>query len=82
MKILSGGLAALLLAVLMNGQTLNATASCESLASLTLPDTTITMAQTVPAGAFTLPAGAGAANPAPAVVQAFKALSPFCRVAV
>ena len=38
MKILAGALGALLLAVLMNGQTLNATSSCEGLASLTLPN--------------------------------------------
>ena len=81
MKILAGGLGALLLAVLMNGQTLNATASCESLASLALPNTKITLAQTVSAGAFTPPAAAGAATPTPAAGQPFKALSAFCRVA-
>jgi feruloyl esterase len=79
MKILAGGFGALLAAVLMSGQTLDATASCEGLASLTLPNTTITLAQTVAAGAFTPPATAGAATP-PAV-QGFKALLPFCRVA-
>src|SRR5712692_2262167 len=48
-----------------------AAASCENLTSLTLPDTTITLAQPVPAGEFTAPGGA-----AP-----FKNLPPFCRVA-
>ena len=81
MKILAGGLGALLLVVLMNGQTLNATTSCESLASLALPNTKITLAQTVSAGAFTPPAAAGAATPTPAAGQPFKALSAFCRVA-
>ena len=81
MKILAGGLSALLLAVLMYGQTLNATTSCESLASLALPNTKITLAQTVSAGAFTPPAAAGAATPTPAAGQPFKALSAFCRVA-
>ena len=81
MKILAGGLRAFLLAVLMNGQSLNATASCEGLASLTLPNTTITLAQTVSAGAFTPPVAGGAAAPTPAVAQAFKSLLPFCRVA-
>src|SRR5712691_11341617 len=81
MKILAGGLGALLLAVLMNGQTLNATASYEGLASLTLPNTRITLAQTVSAGAFTPPAAAGAATPTLAAGQPFKALSAFCRVA-
>ena len=50
--------------------------SCESLAKLTLPDTAITMAQTVAAGAFKMPEGAqrspgGVLPPTPA----------FCRVA-
>jgi len=34
-------------------------ATCESLASLALPDTTITSAQIVPAGQFTQPGAAG-----------------------
>jgi len=81
MKPLAGGLGALLLAALMNGHTVNAAASCEGLASLTLPNTTITLAQTVSAGAFTPPAPAGATTPAPAAAQAFKTLLAFCRVA-
>ena len=60
MKILAGGLGALLLALLMNGRTLNAAQSCEGLASLTLPDAKITLAQTVAAGAFTPPGAGGA----------------------
>jgi feruloyl esterase len=51
-----------------------AAASCESLLKLELPNTTITAAESVPAGGFTAPggrgAGAGAAN-----------LPAFCRVA-
>jgi feruloyl esterase len=78
MKILAGGLGAFLLAVLVSGHTVNAAASCEGLASLTLPNTTITLAQTVSAGAFTPPRPDGAASPA---AQAFKTLSAFCRVA-
>ena len=81
MKSLAGGLSALLLALLMSGQTLNATSSCEGLASLTLPNTTITLAQTVAAGAFTPPATAGAATGTPPAAQGFRALLPFCRVA-
>jgi feruloyl esterase len=46
-------------------------APCESLASLALPDTTITMAQVVPAGSFSAP---GAREP-------YKDLPEFCRVA-
>jgi feruloyl esterase len=54
-------------------------ASCESLASLALGDARITMAQAVPAGAFSPSAGqrggkAAAANP-------YKDLPEFCRVA-
>jgi feruloyl esterase len=54
-------------------------ATCESLSSLALPDTTITLAQPVAAGGFTAPAGRGgrggvAANP-------YKSLPAFCRVA-
>src|SRR5258708_28234142 len=53
-------------------------ASCDSLKALTLKDTTITMAQVVPAGQFSPPgerqAGTRAANP-------YKELADFCRVA-
>jgi feruloyl esterase len=51
--------------------------SCDSLAALALKDTTITMAQLVPAGQFSAPGGQAAgrgANP-------YKDLSEFCRVA-
>jgi feruloyl esterase len=51
-------------------------ASCSSLASLSLPDTTITSAEVEPAGSFTgLPPGA----PRPAV-SPFKDVPDFCRV--
>ena len=50
--------------------------SCDSLTKVALPDSTITMAQVVPAGQFTPPSGGGrGANP-------YKNLSEFCRVAV
>jgi feruloyl esterase len=81
MKILAGGAGALLFAVLMNSHTVKAAAaSCEGLALLTLPNTTITMAETVSAGAFTAPAPARAAA-VPAAGQTFKTLPAFCRVA-
>ena len=51
-------------------------ATCESLSSLKLPETTITLAQPVAAGAFTPPAGGRGGNP-----QAFQSLPAFCRVA-
>ena len=50
-------------------------APCDSLKSVSLPNTTITMAQTVAAGQFT-PPGAGARGAA-----AFKEVPEFCRVA-
>lgn len=48
-------------------------ASCESLTSLSLPDTKITMARVVPAGAFSPPTGGR--------VGAHKSVPAFCRVA-
>lgn len=51
-----------------------AAATCESLASLTLADATITMAQPVAAGAFTQPGGRGGG-------ARFSDLPAFCRVA-
>lgn len=54
-------------------------ATCDSLASLALPSTTITMAQVVPAGEFTPPGRSFADTPAPGV--AFKDLPAFCRIA-
>ena len=51
-------------------------ASCESLASLSLPDTTITMAQSVAPGAFTPPAASGGEGGS----SLFAKLPSFCRV--
>jgi feruloyl esterase len=53
-------------------------ASCNSLAALALPDTTITMAQVVPAGQFSAP-GEGEAKGKG--VNPYKDLPEFCRVA-
>ena len=50
-------------------------AACESLSALSLPATTITKAEAVPAGAFTLP------NSNPGQQTAFGRLPAFCRVA-
>ncbi len=60
-----------------------AAATCESLASLALPNATVTSAETVKAGAFTMPANP---NPAPAgnvapPAPSFSDLPAFCRVA-
>jgi feruloyl esterase len=60
------------------GQSSVAAVSCESLASLSLPNTTITSAATVAAGAFVPPA-AGAAKGDPRAP--FRNLPAFCRVA-
>jgi feruloyl esterase len=49
-----------------------AASSCESLATLALPDTTITLAQVIPAGTFTLPAEMKPPD--------FKDVPAFCRV--
>jgi feruloyl esterase len=51
-------------------------ATCDSLSSLKLPDTTITMAQPIAAGAFKPAAGGRGGN-----AQAFADLPAFCRVA-
>ena len=58
-------------------------ATCESLSALKLPDTTITMAQPVAAGAFT-PAGTlpSAQMLASRGIPAYKDLPAFCRVAL
>lgn len=62
-------------------QPLRATASCEALASLTLPNATISLARGVDAGAFTPSAPAGGAAPPAAEAQAFTDVPAFCRVA-
>jgi tannase/feruloyl esterase len=55
-------------------------AECEQLASLKLPNTEITVAQTVAPGAFEPPGGAGGGGP-PAPPGAYSHLPQFCRVA-
>jgi len=70
--------AALVLAAPARQAALTSAQSCESLASLTLPDTTITLGQVVAAGAFVMP-GAGGRSAQPTDVQ--KNLPAFCRVA-
>lgn len=63
--------------ILVCFRSLASAASCESLASLTLPNTTITSAQPVAAGAFTPPASGAPNAPAP---QPLKDVPAFCRV--
>jgi len=74
MKMVTGGSCALLLALTTHGHALKASSSCESLSSLALPNTSISLVQVVPAGAFTLP------RTGPATPQ-FSQLPTFCRVA-
>ena len=56
-----------------------AAATCESLASLSIPDTTITLAQSVPAGGFT-PSRAPSIPPSPRA-RSYNNLPAFCRLA-
>ena len=75
MKALVGGLGALVLTtVVFSSQSVDLGAACEQLSELVLPGTTITLAQTVNAGAFSPP------NPADND-PAFRALPALCRVA-
>lgn len=74
MKMVTGGLCVLLLALTTHGHALTSASSCESLSSLALPNTSITLAQVVPAGTFALP-GTDPAKPQ------FSQLPTFCRVA-
>src|SRR5262249_13560988 len=61
--------------VVMFARTLEASTSCGMLSSLSLPETTVTLAEIVPAGDFSVrPAGA-------ATDQKFANLPAFCRVA-
>ena len=58
-----------------------AAATCESLTSLSLPDATVTSAQTVAAGAFTPPADPnGRGGRGPGANSIYKELPSFCRV--
>ena len=66
-----------LFAISVFSQASVAAVRCESLASLSLPNTTITSAATVAAGAFTPPAGRGGRGDAAAP---FRNLPAFCRV--
>jgi feruloyl esterase len=67
-------------AAMNGGVTAMAAPSCESVKALTLPDTTITLAQAVDPGAFTPPVPADGAAVPPAAAQAIRELPAFCRV--
>ena len=53
---------------------------CESLASLALPDATVTLARVIDAGAFLPPVPTGGRPPSAAAARMFGALPAFCRV--
>src|SRR5580704_11173423 len=67
----------LLLFCVLVAATSASAASCESLASLKLPNTTITLANTVAAGVFMPPSPGGSAT----VASQFSNVPAFCRVA-
>ena len=71
-------ISAVLLATILLSPAQVRAAPCESLSSLALPSATITLAQSVAAGSFTLPGGGRGAAEQNA---ALKALPAFCRVA-
>ncbi len=76
MKMRTGGLCVVLLTLVVSNDAFAAAASCESLLSLKLANTTMTMARSVAAGGFTSPvvdqADAG---------RRFDGLPAFCRIA-
>jgi feruloyl esterase len=76
--------AAIVLAVLAKAALaptpVDAAASCESLASLTLPGTRVTSAQSVAAGAFTIPGAGRGGRGAAQLDEALKSLPAFCRI--
>jgi len=74
MQLRSRGLLTLVAAAWAAGAMPAAAATCESLASLALPQATVTTVETVAAGAFSQPGGRGGGNP-------FADLPAFCRVA-
>jgi feruloyl esterase len=69
----------ILFALALAAQLPLAAATCESLSSLAIPHTTITLAQSVAAGEFALPAGTPAGFPG-APAPNFKDVPAFCRV--
>jgi feruloyl esterase len=73
-KLAVASVAALLMAAGLHSQSPATPSSCADLSKLTLPNTTITAAESVAAGAFTQPGGRGGGG-------AFKQLPAFCRVA-
>jgi len=82
MKIASASWMILLSLILLALPAAVAGKSCESLTALTLPHTTITLAEPVAAGALTLPGVPGPNPPAAITEMELKDLPAFCRVAI
>ena len=80
-RILVGVAFAGAIATLTGARALTAPRSCEALASLALPHATVTLAQTVAAGAFLPPNDTPGDDTPPPNPRAFSALPAFCRVA-
>jgi feruloyl esterase len=80
MRILAGVLVAGVLAMTLPRHDVTAATSCDALASLALPNGTITLAHEVGAGAFMPSPDPGSDEPPPNA-RAFAALPAFCRVA-
>jgi feruloyl esterase len=78
MKLLTGSLCAVCVVLLFSIEVSAAVDSCESLSALKLPNTTITMAESVVAGGFSRPAADGAGG---VDGQVFITLPGFCRLA-
>ena len=76
MRITIAGLSALLLAAAMHDQPVKAAGSCESLATMAIPDATITLARTVDAGPFSPGAPAEAAEAQGRGAQPLKCAAP------
>ena len=80
MRIIAGVLSAMALAAALPSAPVIAAGSCDKLASLALPNVSITAASDVAAGAFK-PTSDGGSDEPPPNVRAFTALPAFCRVA-
>src|SRR6267378_6820063 len=79
MKVLRSGFCAISCVLLSHPPAFAAGRSCESLSSQALPNTTISLAESVVAGPFVPPAAAGGRGAAQG--EPVRNLPPFCRVA-
>src|SRR5262249_55171910 len=80
MRILAGALIALVFAAALSRQPVAAATACDKLASIALPNVSITIANDVAAGAFKPTSDRGGDEPPPNA-RLFAGLPGFCRVA-